>query len=55
MEYKIVLGRKLHEIVENVNAAIKEGWKLQGGTSVGQAKGEDGVYVFDFVQAMIKE
>lgn len=51
MEYTVVKESYLLDFNEQVNRYLKNGWKLQGGVSVGFSRMESPFYC----QAMIKE
>lgn len=54
MQYMVVTGDTAGELVRRVNEHLAQGWKLQGGVSVG--KGMDQGYDREvYAQALIKE
>ena len=53
MEYRVINDSKMTDLVKEVNNAIKEGWKPQGGVSV--TKGLAPIrQAFIWAQAMVK-
>jgi hypothetical protein len=50
MEYTVIKGYELERLIDDVNKAIRQGWKLQGGVCV------DSYNVrFTWAQAMTRE
>ncbi len=53
MEYTIVTGKFLSQIISHVNEKIKDGWTPQGGIS--ESVVDSGAPDTFFIQAMIKK
>jgi Domain of unknown function (DUF1737) len=54
MEYRVISESKMADLVKEVNNAIKEGWKPQGGVSVTKGHAPVLGQAFVWAQAMIK-
>lgn len=52
-QYKLVVSDKLIAFMDEVQAALNEGWELSGGVSVVQPK-KKGTLVYTYNQAMIR-
>lgn len=52
MEYRIITSGVAMEVVERVNAALNDGWELQGGLQVAAAE-DEGAYLV-YAQALVK-
>jgi len=53
-EYNVVQSQHLDMLIEDVNAMLEDGWRLQGGVGVGygeHSRGSGRVYA----QAMVKD
>ena len=58
MDYDVIYGNTVDDLIEKVKAAIDRGWKPQGGISVVHYSYNDGEYdhqIDDHYQAMVKE
>jgi len=53
MEYSVIKESELENLIDDVNKAIKEGWRPQGGVSVGTFRDSDNTYKH-YAQAMIR-
>ena len=54
MEYRVINESKMTDLVREVNNAIKEGWKPQGGVSVTKGLAPLLGAAFVWAQAMVK-
>jgi hypothetical protein len=54
MEYRVISESKMADLVKEVNNAIKQGWKLQGGVSVTKGLAPLLGQAFVWAQAMVK-
>lgn len=54
MEYMVLEAGKKEELTALVQTYINQGWKPQGGVSVGLSEGYDYAY-YAMAQAMVKE
>jgi hypothetical protein len=54
MEYRVISESKMADLVKEVNNAIKEGWKPQGGVSVTKGLAPLLGAAFVWAQAMVK-
>jgi hypothetical protein len=54
MEYRVISESKIADLVREVNDAIKEGWKPQGGVSVTKGLAPLLGQAFVWAQAMVK-
>lgn len=52
MEYNVVRGDTIEELITSVNGAIAEGWELQAGVSVAYIPNTNSWY---YCQAMTRE
>ena len=58
MEYSVIIGNEITEIVEKVNESIKEGWKPLGGIVVDNEVNGDSSDIYttgQYLQSMVKE
>ena len=54
MQYQVISDKDLEALVELVNDALDDGWKLQGGVAISSST-DQGYTRELFAQAMIKE
>jgi hypothetical protein len=54
MEYRVINESKMTDLVKEVNNAMKEGWKPQGGVSVTKGLAPLLGSAFVWAQAMVK-
>ena len=51
MEYTVIFNEKLEKLINQVNQALKSGWRPLGGIAVTN----EGLIFFYYYQAMVKE
>ena len=52
MEYTIISGHQVFDVIKKVNERLKDGWKIYGSLAVGAAPNQDGDL---YAQAMTKD